>query len=185
MKLYTKGGDKGYTSLIGGERVPKTDPRVEAYGTVDELTAHIALLADRLSARCAELSATVVPDIKRINSALMTVEALLAAQIAEKLLSLIIIYLPRNIDRCVLMVRRNKLCKNSFFSPHGSIARIFLRELDDLTGPNPSIRGDDCPVGIAYITPLAVCTVEFGRDAHKGIPLFNGICFRHDAFLLF
>ena len=47
MKLYTKGGDKGYTSLIGGERVPKTDPRVEAYGTVDELTAHIALLADR------------------------------------------------------------------------------------------------------------------------------------------
>ena len=78
MKLYTKGGDKGYTSLIGGERVPKTDPRVEAYGTVDELTAHIALLADRLSARCAELSATVVPDIKRINSALMTVEALLA-----------------------------------------------------------------------------------------------------------
>ena len=78
MKLYTKGGDKGYTSLIGGERVLKTDPRVEAYGTVDELTAHIALLADRLTARCAEISVDVVADIKRINSALMTVEALLA-----------------------------------------------------------------------------------------------------------
>ena len=42
MKLYTKGGDKGRTSLIGGERVRKTDLRVEAYGTVDELQANIA-----------------------------------------------------------------------------------------------------------------------------------------------
>ena len=48
MKLYTKGGDKGKTSLIGGQRVAKNDIRVEAYGTVDELTAHIALFADRL-----------------------------------------------------------------------------------------------------------------------------------------
>lgn len=78
MKLYTKGGDKGCTSLIGGERVPKIDPRVEAYGTVDELTAHIALLADRLAARSAELAKEFIPDLKRINSALMTVEALLA-----------------------------------------------------------------------------------------------------------
>ena len=43
MKIYTKGGDKGHTSLIGGERVPKYDLRVEAYGTVDELSAHVAM----------------------------------------------------------------------------------------------------------------------------------------------
>ena len=49
MKIYTKGGDKGRTSLIGGERVPKYDARVEAYGTIDELTAHIAMLRDMLS----------------------------------------------------------------------------------------------------------------------------------------
>ncbi|MFV9511376.1 cob(I)yrinic acid a,c-diamide adenosyltransferase [Tepidibacillus sp. LV47] len=36
MKIYTKTGDQGYTSLIGGERVEKKHPRVEAYGTVDE-----------------------------------------------------------------------------------------------------------------------------------------------------
>ena len=48
MKIYTKTGDKGTTSLIGGERVSKTDLRVEAYGTVDELTAFLALLADTL-----------------------------------------------------------------------------------------------------------------------------------------
>lgn len=37
MKIYTKTGDKGETSLYSGERVPKDSPRVEAYGTVDEL----------------------------------------------------------------------------------------------------------------------------------------------------
>jgi len=45
-RIYTRSGDKGTTSLIGGQRVAKDDPRVEAYGTVDELGAHIALLCD-------------------------------------------------------------------------------------------------------------------------------------------
>ena len=44
MKIYTKTGDKGQTSLIGGTRVSKADPRLEAYGTVDELNASIGLL---------------------------------------------------------------------------------------------------------------------------------------------
>ncbi|MBR2867326.1 MAG: ATP:cob(I)alamin adenosyltransferase, partial [Alistipes sp.] len=48
MKIYTKSGDGGTTSLIGGERVSKCDARVEAYGSVDELTAFVALLADEL-----------------------------------------------------------------------------------------------------------------------------------------
>ena len=43
---YTKTGDKGTTSLIGGKRVPKYDDRVEAYGTVDELSAFIGVLND-------------------------------------------------------------------------------------------------------------------------------------------
>jgi cob(I)alamin adenosyltransferase len=48
MKLYTKTGDCGQTTLIGGERVSKCDVRVEAYGTVDELSANVALLGDML-----------------------------------------------------------------------------------------------------------------------------------------
>ena len=47
MKIYTKTGDKGTTSLIGGKRVPKNHPRIEAYGTVDELMAFVALLRDQ------------------------------------------------------------------------------------------------------------------------------------------
>lgn len=42
--IYTKTGDKGTTSLVGGKRVPKTHARLEAYGTVDELNAHMGLL---------------------------------------------------------------------------------------------------------------------------------------------
>ncbi|HMM10615.1 MAG TPA: cob(I)yrinic acid a,c-diamide adenosyltransferase [Bacteroidales bacterium] len=48
MKIYTKTGDKGQTSLIGGTRVPKHHDRIEAYGTVDELNAFIGLLRDHL-----------------------------------------------------------------------------------------------------------------------------------------
>lgn len=43
-KLYTRSGDKGMTSLAGGKKVPKTDLRLEAYGTVDELNSHLGLL---------------------------------------------------------------------------------------------------------------------------------------------
>lgn len=45
MKIYTRTGDAGTTSLVGGTRVSKTHPRLEAYGTVDELNSHLGLLA--------------------------------------------------------------------------------------------------------------------------------------------
>lgn len=76
MKIYTKGGDKGRTSLIGGERVAKYDLRVEAYGSVDELTAFVALLADHMMGD--ERFATEVEQLRRIESQLMNVAALLA-----------------------------------------------------------------------------------------------------------
>ncbi|MBE6210530.1 MAG: cob(I)yrinic acid a,c-diamide adenosyltransferase [Rikenellaceae bacterium] len=76
MKIYTKRGDDGTTSLIGGERVPKYDPRVEAYGSVDELMAFTALLGDMMRG---EVKLTkYVESIDRINCALMSVASLLA-----------------------------------------------------------------------------------------------------------
>ena len=46
MKIYTKTGDKGTTSLLGGTRVSKFDARIEAYGTVDELNAVVGIVAE-------------------------------------------------------------------------------------------------------------------------------------------
>jgi cob(I)alamin adenosyltransferase len=49
LKIYTKTGDKGTTSLLGGTKVPKNDIRIETYGTVDELNSWIGLIIDLLN----------------------------------------------------------------------------------------------------------------------------------------
>lgn len=46
FKIYTKTGDKGLTSLIGGVRVPKSNIRIESYGTVDELNSYLGMVSD-------------------------------------------------------------------------------------------------------------------------------------------
>lgn len=57
MSIYTKTGDKGQTSLATGERVSKTDPRIETYGTADELNAYVGWL-------CAALDESSLPAIQ-------------------------------------------------------------------------------------------------------------------------
>ena len=79
MKVYTKTGDKGMTSLVGGERVYKSDERVEAYGTVDELSAFTALLTDRL--REDDACMPYIDELNRILSRMMTVDAWLEERI--------------------------------------------------------------------------------------------------------
>lgn len=49
MKIYTKTGDKGQTSLYGGIRVSKSSPQIEAYGTIDELNSFIGLALSEIS----------------------------------------------------------------------------------------------------------------------------------------
>lgn len=49
FKIYTKTGDKGKTSLIGGTKVPKSHLRIESYGTVDELNSYIGVVSDSIS----------------------------------------------------------------------------------------------------------------------------------------
>ncbi len=102
-KVYTKGGDSGETSLIGGKRVSKCDLRVEAYGTLDELTAFMALLADNMRGKGGDLD-HYCESIDRLNSQLMTLEARLAA--TEEFLSRLpsldedaVEWMEREIDR--------------------------------------------------------------------------------------
>jgi cob(I)alamin adenosyltransferase len=72
MKIYTKTGDGGETSLFGGGRVPKDDARVEAYGAVDELNATVGV------ARSLSPDPEIECDLARIQSELFSVGAELA-----------------------------------------------------------------------------------------------------------
>lgn len=73
MKIYTKTGDNGYTSLIGGLRVPKYDLRIECYGTVDELNSYIGMIRDQ------DISADQKEVLKEIQDRLFTIGAALAS----------------------------------------------------------------------------------------------------------
>jgi len=72
MKIYTKAGDLGSTSLIGGTRVPKSHIRIESYGTVDELNSFIGLLCDLLT------NTEIKTVLKEVQDRLFTVGSSLA-----------------------------------------------------------------------------------------------------------
>ncbi|AIZ64515.1 cob(I)yrinic acid a c-diamide adenosyltransferase [Hymenobacter sp. DG25B] len=73
MKIYTKTGDQGLTSLIGGTRVPKSSLRIECYGTVDELNSYIGLVRDQ------EVNAARRDLLKEIQDRLFTIGSSLAS----------------------------------------------------------------------------------------------------------
>lgn len=71
LKIYTKTGDKGTTSLIGGTKVPKSHLRIEAYGTVDELNSYTGLCRDLLTdEKCREVLLEVQDRLFTIGSSL-------------------------------------------------------------------------------------------------------------------
>lgn len=77
--IYTKTGDKGTTSLVGGSRVSKDDARVEAYGTVDELNSHIGLLAEMMR----QMEGGYYDELKAVQHNLFTMQTLLATEDSE------------------------------------------------------------------------------------------------------
>jgi cob(I)alamin adenosyltransferase len=81
-KVYTRVGDGGETSLIGGERVSKASARLECYGTVDEVNATLGLLAEALAGGAAE--AFLLPIIRRVQNELFNVGCELATPDPER-----------------------------------------------------------------------------------------------------
>jgi cob(I)alamin adenosyltransferase len=73
-RIYTKTGDKGQTSLAGGQRVAKDDPRIECYGTVDELTAFVGVACISAEASIPELAVV----LRRVQHELFNLESILA-----------------------------------------------------------------------------------------------------------
>lgn len=74
MKIYTKTGDKGQTSLVSGKRVAKYHLRIESYGTVDELNSYLGLVRDQA------VNEKRKDELKEIQDRLFTIGSLLASE---------------------------------------------------------------------------------------------------------
>lgn len=136
MKIYTKTGDQGQTSLIGGTRVLKSSLRIETYGTVDELNSWIGVLRDH------DTLNTHTPTLLEIQDRLFTIGAILATDTEKskmkipELVESDILFLETGID-----VLENDLTPmKSFILPGGHpavsfchVARCVCRRAERLT----------------------------------------------------
>ncbi|MCB2221054.1 MAG: cob(I)yrinic acid a,c-diamide adenosyltransferase [Bacteroidetes bacterium] len=117
-KIYTKGGDKGQTSLLGGTRVPKYDERIEAYGTLDELNSFIGVVRDQ------SINSTYKSNLLAIQHVIFAAESHLAADKPESAVNL-----PQILEEDILFLE-NEIDKmnevlpelRSFILPGGHVA---------------------------------------------------------------
>jgi cob(I)alamin adenosyltransferase len=119
LKIYTRTGDSGETSLFGGSRVRKNDPRIEAYGTVDELNAFIGVV------RASWPSSPIDDELSDIQSDLFDLGAQLASPGTGRFVGvpeLRTAELERSIDRMELQLAPLK----SFILPGGSLPAAHL-----------------------------------------------------------
>ena len=120
MSTTTKRGDEGKTSLIGGQRVLKSDDRVEAYGTVDELSAFIGVLHDTIQ----EPEDSTKSFLMVIQKNLLTVEAIFACPEEGKIPHLDPSAIVAVADRIAAL--ENELSPfRSFIMPGGSLAASY------------------------------------------------------------
>ncbi|MBD3749741.1 MAG: cob(I)yrinic acid a,c-diamide adenosyltransferase [Sphingobacteriales bacterium] len=133
MKIYTKTGDKGYTSLIGGTRVPKHHIRIEAYGTVDELNSYIGLIKDQAIAE--EDKNT----LKEIQDRLFTIGSTLASDPEKSKMKIPdlkesdVVFLEQEMDRMNLLLPELKhfiLPGGNTAASYGHIARCVCRRAE-------------------------------------------------------
>ena len=119
MKIYTRTGDSGETSLFGGSRVRKNDPRIDAYGTVDELNAFIGV------ARAAWAESPIDRELSLIQADLFDLGAHLAAPASDRFAGVPdarIADLERAIDAMETALTPLK----SFILPGGTLAAAHL-----------------------------------------------------------
>jgi cob(I)alamin adenosyltransferase len=108
MKIYTKTGDKGQTSLLGGTRVPKYHLRINAYGTVDELNANLGLLRDGIAQAHHQTIVEIQNRLFTVGSSLAA-ETERAMQFKPDILDADILFLENEMDRMneILPAMRN------------------------------------------------------------------------------
>lgn len=179
MSIYTKTGDTGLTSLVGGERVSKASARVNAYGDLDELISWLGVIRSDMN----KLPYGEIP-LRRIQTDLMNISSHFAtAKMAEKLKPLdegMVTFLEKEIDRITEWLPE----QNSFILPGAPrsssechVARTVCRraERDAVAIENRTAQDD---LGLKYLNRLSdylfcvarlLCTSS-GADEDRWIP---------------
>ena len=157
MKIYTKTGDQGMTSLYGGERVSKSHLRIETYGTIDELNAWIGMIAS--NSECEYYYS----DLVTIQNQLFVLGAMLAvdAEHAELPLKKIDIDDVKWVEKCIDKIIANLPPMTHFILPGGNIiashvhvARCVCRRSERLAVTlSKSAFVDD--IGVIYLNRLS------------------------------
>lgn len=121
MAIYTRTGDKGKTSLFGGARVLKSDTRVEAYGTIDELNSVIGLVVANMIKHGA-----VVDELERIQHDLFSIGAYLANPQAKP-----VIFLDKRVKKFEEVIdaqTKEMSALKNFILPGGSVSGAALHQ---------------------------------------------------------
>lgn len=173
MKVYTRSGDRGTTSLVGGTRVSKCHPRIEAYGSLDELNSWIGLV----TSLPAELPADALEQLQRVQNRLFDIGTILATEPTstwqpDPLPDAAVAQLEQAIDRLDATVPAH----NQFILPGGcqtaaraQVARTVARRCERLLLQlgSAGIEGfEPAPAIMQYINRLSDYLFVVGRAAN-------------------
>lgn len=167
MKIYTQTGDQGNTSLLSGERVPKSHPRIHACGDVDELNAAVGAIVAAL----APGDDAIVAELRRIQSDLFQVGAWLSATPASDTQARLIPISPehgRRIERLIDAMTPELPELKAFILPGGhmsaawshmarTVCRRAERTVIELAGQpgNPAAGRDELAPVIVFLNRLS------------------------------
>jgi cob(I)alamin adenosyltransferase len=169
-RIYTRGGDRGETSLGDGRRVQKTDPRIEAYGTVDELNSFLGMVL-----ASSDLSEEFRPWLERVQNDLFDVGADLCVPVGGERERLRVT--PGQVEwlegLCDLVNGRLEPLK-SFILPAGGevasrlhIARAVCRRAERRSVSLAEVE-DANPIALAYLNRLSDFLYILARAASQG-----------------
>jgi len=169
-RVYTRGGDQGETSLIGGERVSKASLRLDCYGTVDETNATLGLVIEALAASPA--GPHLVPILRRVQNELFNLGAELAAPDPDTRAKLPRIE-QRHIDgleRDIDAVNDDLPPLKSFVLPGGGwpsaylhLARTVCRRAERLVVALAAAEDIGGPLSVRYLNRLSDALFVWGR----------------------
>ena len=163
MKIYTRTGDSGETSLFGGSRVAKDDPRIEAYGTIDELNSAIGV------ARATWPSSSIDKQLDAIQSDLFDIGAHLAAPGNTRFAGVE----PRRIEeleRAIDAMESELQPLTNFIIPGGSLAAAELHIARTVCrrAERRVVALEDNPATVAYLNRLSDYLFVAARYANRG-----------------